>query len=157
MTMKCELVREQLLDVVQAPVSPELQAHLDGCPGCAARLAELRRTLALLEEWPAPEVSPYFDSRLQARLREEQHTAARGWFAWLGLRPAAAAMVLLLVMAAGLLNIGAPPKVADNVPPPAVVSADSAVSDLETLDANEELLADFELLDQIGNEHQNGS
>ena len=34
--------------------------------------------MALLDEWQAPEPSPYFDVRLQARLREEMAKPARG-------------------------------------------------------------------------------
>jgi len=49
---------------------PELKEHLAACAACRTELAELRSTLALLDEWKAPELSPYFDSRLQARLRE---------------------------------------------------------------------------------------
>jgi anti-sigma factor RsiW len=159
MAMNCEHVRERMLEALEGAVPADLQAHMESCAGCAARLAELRRTMAVLDEWKAPEVSPYFDSRLQARLREEQQTASRGWFAWLGLKPAAAALAVLLVVGVSLLNIGQQPGDVGYNPPPqnVVVASDSAVSDLETLDANEELLADFELLDQIGNEPQNGS
>ena len=34
-------------------------------------LASLQQTMGLLDEWQAPEPSPYFATRLQARMREE--------------------------------------------------------------------------------------
>ena len=38
--------------------------------------------MALLDEWQAPEPSPYFDVRLQARLREEKAAKPSGWLQW---------------------------------------------------------------------------
>ena len=52
-------------------VTPEVSQHIQGCAGCAEKLTEFRQTMALLDEWQAPEPSPYFDVRLRARLREE--------------------------------------------------------------------------------------
>jgi anti-sigma factor RsiW len=158
MAMNCEILRDRMLDALDGAVPAELQAHLNTCPGCAGKLAELRQTMTLLDEWQAPEVSPYFDLRLQTRLREEQRSGARGRFAWLGFKPAAAALAVLVLIGAGLLNIGPTPPAGPLDPAPvAVASADSAVADLETLDANEELLANFELLDQIEDVHENGT
>ena len=37
----------------------------------------MRATMALLDTWKAPEPSPYFMTRLGARLREERAGAAR--------------------------------------------------------------------------------
>ena len=153
--MNCEMARERMLDALQGAVPADLQAHMASCAGCSERLTELRRTVSLLDEWKAPEVSPYFDSRLRARLRDEQQVAERGWFAWLGFKPAVAALAVLLIIGAGLLNIGTTPPVENRTG--TVVEMAEAVEDLETLDANDELLANFELLDQIGDEHENGS
>lgn len=157
--MNCEKVREQLLDVLDGHAPAETGAHVDACAACAGKLAELRQTMALLDEWKAPEVSPYFDARLQARLREQQHAPTRGWFAWFGLKPAAAALAVLLVAGIGLLNTG-DLRNTRTVPPDTtagIAAYSAAVSDLETLDENEELLADFELLDTIEEQHENGS
>ena len=51
-----------------AAVNPEVNQHLESCAGCAGKLNEFRQTMALLDEWQAPEPSPYFDVRLQARV-----------------------------------------------------------------------------------------
>src|SRR5690349_23874115 len=84
--MNCNGVREFLPDVASgvAAASAETQAHLRQCTQCATQLENLRRTLALLDQWQTPEPSPYFETRLYARLREEMAAApAKSWLAWL--------------------------------------------------------------------------
>ncbi|MGC3999936.1 MAG: zf-HC2 domain-containing protein [Anaeromyxobacter sp.] len=50
-----------------------LRAHLAGCPGCAAEETRLRAALRLLSALPPPpEPSPFFATRLEARLRQER-------------------------------------------------------------------------------------
>ena len=62
-------------------VTPEIKAHLDSCGECAGKLEAFRQTMSLLDEWQAPEPSPYFDVRLNARLREERQRKATCWLA----------------------------------------------------------------------------
>jgi len=69
-----------LLDDAYTSAHPEFNEHLAACAACRAELAELRSTFALLDEWKAPEVSPYFDSRLQARLREAVAAPPEGFW-----------------------------------------------------------------------------
>ena len=71
--MKCNQIRELLPDLAAGlnAVTPETQEHIRACPACAGKLEDIRKTMALLDEWQALEPSPYFDVRLQARLREE--------------------------------------------------------------------------------------
>jgi len=155
--MKCEDIREELLDLIGAEPTAGQKQHLESCAACAQKLAQLRQTMALLEEWTAPEVSPYFDAKLRARLRAEAESP-RGWFAWLRspafLRPAAAA-VFTLLLAAGITlytysGQPQPAPVANNPNTVAVPAAEgTAVGDLQALEKNEELLADFELLDDL--------
>ena len=99
--------------------------------------------MALLEEWRAPEPSPYFETRLKVRLREE---AARppGWLAWLR-KPALAAAMAALLVVGGLLY--SPDHKAEAPPVPA--QPGTAVGDLQELDRNHELFANFDLLDDI--------
>ncbi len=82
--MKCEEVRELMPDLASglAEVTPQIDKHLVNCGACAGKLEEFRLTMALLDEWKAPEPSPYFDVRLQARLREEMAKPQAGWLAW---------------------------------------------------------------------------
>ena len=140
--MKCTEINELLLDVASgmAP-EPQLEEHLHACAACSERLASLRSTLTLLDQWEAPEPSPYFDSRLGARLREEaaQH---HGWLVWLR-KPALAAAMAVLLALGSLLYVGHPEQLAQVQPP------SDAVSDLQTLDRNHDMLANFDLLDDL--------
>lgn len=161
-TMKCEQIREQLLDLAQRR-TPEQEQHLAGCAACASELDQLRGAMALLDEWKSPEPSPYFDARLRARLREQASAAPGAWWKWLRApvraRPAAA-FALALLIAAAIATYQAPapggqPAAAGSarapVAPHVVVAPDgSAVADLQALEKNQDLYADFDLLDTIG-------
>src|SRR5215831_9855362 len=84
--MNCKDVREQLFDLVTpgAEVAQGAVRHVEECAACTAELESLRKTMALLDEWTAPEPSAYFDTRLQARLREEKALPQQqGLFGWL--------------------------------------------------------------------------
>ena len=143
----CKKIREEFLDLAQPgrELSAAGQIHLRECAACAAELAALRQTWSAMDAWPAPEPSGYFDSRLQARLREEQARPARGLLAWLRLRwqPALAAAAAV-ALAAGI-SLYRPPTVV--APPPVIAPQPSpAVADLEKLDKNAELYNNFDML-----------
>ena len=78
--MKCNEIRELMPDLAAGlnAVTPEMKSHLDSCAECAGKLEAFRQTMSLLDEWQAPEPSPYFDVRLRARLREELQQRASG-------------------------------------------------------------------------------
>ncbi|MGH8459137.1 MAG: anti-sigma factor family protein [Nevskiales bacterium] len=153
--MNCKQLRDNLFDLAQsATAPPEAEEHLRSCAACSAELQTLRRTMSVLGEWKAPEPSPYFDSRLRARLREES-TKGPGLFEFLR-RPALAAAFTLLFFA-GMFLFQAGQQPTQTAPPSTsgtAVASSGAVSDLETLDSNYELYADFELLDEM---EQDGS
>jgi len=132
-------------------VSPEMREHLRSCPACADELASLQRTMTLLEEWQAPEPSPYFNTRLRARMREQGATAATGWMAWLRRPLVAAAAAVLIALGAGLLEIGHfrsdRNTLANNDNVVRVNAPESAVSDLQYLDTNADLFSEFDALD----------
>ena len=163
--MKCEQIHETMLDLAATQAqTPEQAQHLASCAACAAKLAELRSTMALLDAWQAPEPSPYFDARLRARMREEAE-APRGFFGWLKtpavLRPLAAAAFTLIVAAGiGLYDLtGKPGSGPTPSPTPQVVVQTapvegSAVADLQALDKNADVLADFDLLDDLAADQQ---
>lgn len=150
--MDCERFREQMLDALQGAASAGLEEHVRACDACAREFEALQKTSALLDQWPSPEVSPYFDSRLRARLRE-QAAAPAGWREWVRKPALAAAFVLLMVVGAGLLDLGKPRTevlqgpVALRQQPKA--NPGTAVADLQTLDQNQELYANFDLLDEL--------
>jgi len=60
--MNCQEARQEMLLMAPGESSPTAAVHLRGCEECAKELASLRSTMALLDEWTAPEPSPYFDS-----------------------------------------------------------------------------------------------
>jgi anti-sigma factor RsiW len=155
--MNCVRFRDQMLDALQGTAPAELEEHARACAACAQELAALKQTSALLEEWPAPEASPYFDSRLRARLREQAATPV-GWWAWLRKPALAATLTLLMAVGVALLIPGAPEPVTQSpvkTHPQMQVHTGSAVADLQTLDQNQELYATFDLLDEIPVEQSN--
>lgn len=153
--MNCNEIREQLVDVaagVEPPV--ELRSHVETCAGCAKTLKELSATMALLDEWQAPEPSPYFDTRLQARLREERRSESVGWFSWFRKPILAVAATLLVAAGIGLFQGGNSlnNQVNHSSPTPEhriVATEGSAVSDLQLLDKNSDMLQDFDALDAL--------
>jgi len=162
--MNCDQVREHLLETARqglgALPGSEAEAHLRSCSRCAAKLAALRETMALLEEWEAPEPSSFFDARLRARLRQEGQERHPGWMAWPSWirfrRPALAAVLAALVaLGIGLYRIGRPLGAGYNAHPASPAQAigagqrGSAVSDLQDLEANHDMYANFELLDEL--------
>jgi anti-sigma factor RsiW len=160
--MNCRQIREWLPDLATAAgrdaAPPEVSEHIASCSDCAGRVREFQKTMALLDEWQAPEPSAYFDTRLQARLREEMARPQTGWLKWLQ-RPAWA-MSLAAVLFAGAIGLG----VAVNnksyivqtgsiaTRPPSLgvpVQPGTAVADLQALDRNDDLYADFDMLDDL--------
>jgi hypothetical protein len=152
--MKCEEIREMMPDLASGLVemAPEIGGHLAECGVCAGKMAEIRHTMTLLDEWHVPEPSPYFDVRLQARLREEMAKPQAGWLAWFRRSVLAAALTVLMAVGVGLFfskGSGVYKSSDDEV---AVVdSADpgTAVSDLQALEKNHDLYSDFDLLDDL--------
>ncbi len=118
--------------------------HLEGCGACAEQLKAMRSTMALLDEWQVPEPSPYFDVRLQARLREEMAKPQAGWMHWFRRPVLAAALTVIMGVGVGLIVTRG--KVD---PQPPVAEVGTAVSDLQTLEKNHEMYSDFELLDDL--------
>lgn len=158
--MNCNQIRELLPGLAVAAgmdaSTPEVEKHIASCNDCAAHLRDLQKTMALLDEWQVPEPSPYFDTRLQARLREEMARPHVGWFSWL--RRPAWAMSAAGVVLAGALVVGIGSKSyifqteAISTNPPSLglpVEPGTAVGDLQALERNDDLYADFDMLDEL--------
>jgi anti-sigma factor RsiW len=154
--MKCDEIRELMPDLACGlmETTPEIGGHLAGCGACAGKLAEFKQTMALLDEWQAPAPSPYFDVRLQARLREEMAKPQAGWVAWFRRPVLAAALTVLIGVGLGLFftkGMGV-----YNSGEVAVVEAQqpgTAVSDLQALEKNHDLYSNFDLLDDMELQH----
>ena len=143
--MNCNNVRENLLDVLaEGQTAPEVLAHLRQCNACTQELEGLRSTMALMDEWEAPEPSPYFLTRLQAHVREERQKepVRSSIFAWLR-KPVMAVSLAAALIVGGVtyrfvIPLGYPP-----------VQADNAVNDVESLDKNADLIVNSDLIDEM--------
>jgi anti-sigma factor RsiW len=140
--MKCNDVRENLMELLTGgQADPQATAHLSQCAACAQELASMRKTMALLDEWEAPEPSPYFLTRLRAHVKEEREKApASRWVAWLR-RPVLAVSLATALAAGGLLyrlTIGVP-----------AADSGAALADIESLDKNHDLLIDTDLVNEL--------
>lgn len=156
--MICREVKANLPDLLLAPkqVPAEVQTHVAGCAECEKELRELEQTMALMDTWEAPEVSPYFDTRMAVLLREEQQAAPAGWLERVrarlqfgnrvNLRPVMAA-AMALVVAAGVGTYagfgGFAPRKA-----PVQVQASPVIKDLQSMDDNAQMFQQLSALDQ---------
>jgi anti-sigma factor RsiW len=148
---------ELLLDPDRAPA--RTKAHVDACEHCRAELAELRATMALLDTWEGPEPSPYFVTRLDARMREQRAAEPAGWFARLRarfvygprthVRPLAAIAFTVMLLVGGGTYLGVTDWDQTANPP----GQAAVVHDLQTLDSNAQLL---DQLESLSNNNQNG-
>lgn len=149
--MECEKLRQEFMEVVLSGMqeaSVETQEHLRSCAACSAELASLQQTMSLLDEWQTPEPSPYFATRLRAQLREEAIAPRRDWLAWARRPAVAAAAAVLIAVGVGLLELS-PFRAESNKENGGahVTTQASAVTDLQYLDKNADLFADFDALD----------
>jgi len=134
--MNCTTCKAALPDLLLDPsaASAEARAHMAACPACAAELAELRATFALLDAWETPEISPYFDQKLAVRSRLLFSTGRQFRPAMIG------AMALLLVAGGGGVGISTFSSHHNQA------QLAPAVNDLQILDKNEQAL---EQVDQL--------
>jgi len=148
--MKCDEIRERIPDVAAgfSEITADESSHLAACNTCAEQLKAMRATMNLLDEWQVPEPSPYFDVRLQARLREEMAKRQAGWLHWFRRPALAAALTVIMGVGVGIIFMRG-----DRVHPTEVPIADAGpgtpVGDLQTLEKNHDMYADFELLDDL--------
>jgi hypothetical protein len=154
----CKGMDDKLADLLFDPaaVPAKVQAHVAECGRCQAELAELKATMALLDRWDAPEPSPYFLSKLDARMREERQTAPTGWLARMRAsfaygpghhtRPLAAMALTVLLFIGG----GTYLSVADLNRPAEPTVNTAVVHDLQMLDNNAQLLDQLESISDNG-------
>lgn len=146
--MKCDEIRELMPDLAAGldASTPETKEHLRTCGECAHTLEEFRQTMALLDEWEAPEPSPYFDTRLQARLREEMAKQPSGFMQWFRKPVLAISFAVVMIASVTFLRLNSPEK-----PKSVAVAVEpgTAVGDLQALDKNHDLYSDFDVLDDL--------
>jgi len=155
--MEAELA-EVLLDPNRssALVGTKAQAHVAECEDCKGKLEELKATMQLMDAWKAPVPSPYFLTRLGAKMREEREAAPAGWFAGaiarlratvaygpgLRMRPLAAVALTVMLLVGG----GTYLSITDVTQTPQSSSQAAVVHDLQTLDSNAQVLDQMEAL-----------
>ena len=149
--MNCNEVRELMPDLAAGmdAATPETNAHLSICADCAGKLEAFRQTMALMDEWQVPEPSPYFDVRLQARLREETAKQPTGWLQWIRRPVLAVSFAVLMMASVTLVRFQGNNNVDTHTTASAVTEPGSAVSDLSALDKNHDLYSDFDVLDDL--------
>ena len=144
--MYCNDVRENLLDVLAGEqTAPEVLAHLRQCNACTQELEGLHGTMALLDEWEVPEPSPYFLTRLQAHVREErQKEPARSTIFALLRKPVMAASLAAALIVGGVTYKFVMPIIGSGPAP-----TENAVTDVESLDKNADLIVNSDLIDEM--------
>jgi anti-sigma factor RsiW len=151
--MSCEKMQELMPDVAMGAETPslEMKSHLEACGKCAETLESMRATMALLDEWNVPEPSPYFDTKMQALLREEKEKAPTGVFAsglaWFRRPVFGIASVAVLAFGVAFVNGDRFPTLRSQTNQQSSVQRGTAVADLEALDKNSDMLQDFDSLD----------
>jgi len=162
--MICRMTKANLADLLldRESVPAEVRKHVEDCSECSQELAALEATMRALNAWEAPEPSPFFETRMAARLRGEREAAPAGFFERLRarllygtnmhLRPVAAgALALLLLIGggtyAGFMNTNT------NRP----VSPSAIVRDLQSLDENSQVFQQLNSLDQQDDDADSGT
>lgn len=163
-TTECTTCREALPDLLFEPgfvPGPETAAHLAACPACRAELNEMQTTFALMNEWTAPEPTPYFDSRVRAHLRDaiaaepeglwERLAATLRFSTGRGLRPAIAGIFLFLLLLGGgtIASLWQHHGASSTSSP--------TVNDLRIFDINAQAVQQMDLLDEPGADSGNAS
>jgi hypothetical protein len=150
----CTGMESELADLLLDPeaVPAKVRVHVEQCDRCREELAELQATMVLLDTWEGPEPSPYFLTRLDARMREERQAEPAGWLARLRaritygpsmhVRPLAAMALTVMLLVGGGTYLGVTNW--DQTPAPPGQAA--VVHDLQTLDNNAQLLDQMEAM-----------
>lgn len=158
MKTNCTGMDDKLADLLLDPlaVPAKVQKHVAECSRCQGELEELKTTMHLLDTWETPEPSPYFMTRLGARMREEREAAPAGWLSGMiahlraslaygpGLhaRPLAAMALTVMLLVGG----GTYLDVTDWMQPAQPAPQAAVVHDLQTLDNNAQVLDQMEAL-----------
>jgi anti-sigma factor RsiW len=157
--MICQEVQKRLPDLLldRERVPVEMRAHVADCAECGKELKELEATMALMDAWAAPEISPYFDGKMAVRLREEKEAAPANWLERMrarllfgnsmSMRPLAAAALALAVavgggMYAGFSGLG------HQAQPTPVQAASPVIQDLQSLDENSQVFQQLNAMEQ---------
>jgi hypothetical protein len=154
----CRGISTRMPDLLLDPdaVPGSVHSHIVECDRCRTVLDELRSTMALMDEWQAPEPNPYFLARLDVRVREERQAEPASWLMrWITraqgrlaygpdahVRPLAAMALTAVLLLSGGTYMGT----TSWDPAPAPPGQAAVVNDLETMDQDAQLLDQLEAL-----------
>jgi len=157
---KCTAMETKLADMLLDPEAApaKVKTHVAECDSCRKELEEMRATMAAMNAWTVPEPSPYFMTRLGARMREEREAPPQSWlqrmrarFAYgpqMHARPLAAMALTLMLLVGGGTYLGV-----TNIEHPQAPDRDAAVvHDLQTLDSNAQVLDQLEAISDNPND-----
>lgn len=158
MKLNCRGMESKLAELLLNPSAApaKVRTHVGRCDRCRREFDELRATMLLLDAWEGPQASPYFLTRLQARMREERKAEPTGWlkggFARLRahfaygpgthVRPLAAMTLTFALLVGG----GAYLDITNWNRTVATPGEAAVVHDLQTMDSNAQLLDQLETL-----------
>src|SRR5215211_5108455 len=160
MISEFHLAPEDLVDIAEGARAEASAPHLGMCESCRQQLADVRASMAILQDVDIPEPSPLFWTQFTQRVSDAiaaEPAARRNWFAALRPRvvfPAAAAAFAIALLAVMLKPSGSPP-----APTPGAGAAsrgqDAAVADVSNVDSDSsldlvaDLTAGMDLVDAI--------
>jgi len=161
---ECTQVRDRFLGLNTSgrglESDPTAKAHVAKCKECDRVWSALSQTYALLDEWSAPEASPYWMTRFQVRLEELRAsesaeastifgriraTLLNGKFLGLPTWQPAMAGALAIAMSVGISLYQLPIA----LPVEGQSQSASAVHDLNKLEQNQDVYASMDVLDDL--------
>jgi anti-sigma factor RsiW len=170
--MTCKQVESVLMDYMDGKLPDrqrlEVERHTQTCASCGERVSGFTDVFNLLDSWEGITPSPYFDARLEQRIKAEAES--NGW--WSNLFPRlvplptgnsvfALAFLIVITVATAVLRYSptAPATIAQGPPP---VSAAPLTSDVDELNLYRNLpvledldvLRNFEVLEVLDGESQ---
>ena len=169
--MNCRDLEQNAIAFLDGKLAPSgrraIEEHLAGCASCRERVQGFSSVMGLLGDWPAIQPSPFFQTRLAARLKEAPVTQSWWQTLWQEpmdrpLRPAArplfaVALAVVMVVAAVLLQYSpAPLDPEQSGATPGVTLASASADDLPLyqelpLLEDYEVLRNFEVLQILSN------
>jgi len=118
--MKCKELESNAIEYLDGKLAPAqrsaVEAHLAVCAACRERVHGFTQVMGLLDEWQSVQPSPFFQTRLATRLKEEAASPS-GWARLCELyafRPAAAslfaaALAVVMTVAVAVLRYSPAP------------------------------------------------
>jgi anti-sigma factor RsiW len=99
-TQGAEILVDYCAGALDAIRTAELEAHLHECAACRNEVEAQREVWNALDVWPPVEVSPGFETRLEARIAESGQSWWRitSWSRWLPVSAAVAAIAAILLI-----------------------------------------------------------